>query len=183
MEDRGLWCVTVSNECSSETSCARISVQRCQTQLCTLTQGAWGNPVGQFQGQNRVQFLTSLLSSGPITLGVNGTRSVQISNAQCVLDRLPAGGTPSALPNFGDQVLNTSSCQADAATQPTVCWPSPTRLWPACRRAWLLWATSAPLSMPSTAALTSVPRCLAATERHRLTCTSPRLAVHSGPGR
>jgi hypothetical protein len=111
MEDRGLWCVTVSNECSSATSCARISVQQCQTELCTLTQGAWGNPGGQFQGQNRFQLLTSLLSSGPITLGISGVRSVQIANAQCVLDRLPAGGTPAALPNFGDQVLNTSSCQ------------------------------------------------------------------------
>jgi len=113
VEDRGLWCVTVSNECSSETSCARISVQRCQTELCTLTQGAWGNPVGQFQGQNRFQLLTSLLSSGPITLGVNGTRSVQISSAQCVLDRLPAGGTSTTLPNFGDQILHSGSCQTD----------------------------------------------------------------------
>lgn len=112
LEDRGLWCVIVSNECSSETSCARLSVQRCQSELCTLTQGAYGNPIGQFNGMNRVQLITGLLSSGPITLGIAGTRSLSISSAQCVIDRLPAAGQPSPLPAFGDQALSSQTCQS-----------------------------------------------------------------------
>lgn len=110
--DRGLWCVTVSNECSSETSCARIAVQRCQTNFCTLTQGAYGNPTGQFNGMNRLELIDSLLASGPVTLGITGVRSLSIDSAQCIIDRLPAGGQASALPAFGDQVLSPTTCQS-----------------------------------------------------------------------
>lgn len=115
LADRGLWCVTVFNECSAEMSCARLSVQQCDSDFCTLTQGAYGNPNGQFNGMNRVQLITSLLASGPITLGVPGVRSVTIPTgtaaANCVINRLPAGGPASALPNFGDQALSTTTCQ------------------------------------------------------------------------
>ena len=34
-------------------------------------------------------------------------------SAQCIIDRLPAGGRPKTLPNFGDQVLDNDSCQTD----------------------------------------------------------------------
>lgn len=115
VDDRGIWCVTVSNGCSSETSCGRISVQRCNQNSCTLTQGAYGNPNGQFNGMNRVQLITSLLAPGPILIGIPGVRSVLIQDAapsaSCIIDRLPAGGTPATLPAFGDQVLSLRQCQ------------------------------------------------------------------------
>jgi hypothetical protein len=48
-------------------------------------------------------------------VGIVGTKSLTIplSAAQCIMNRLPANGTPDALPNgFGDQTLQDSpSCQ------------------------------------------------------------------------
>jgi hypothetical protein len=63
---------------------------------------------------NRTQLITSLLAQGPLELGESG-RSLTIpmgtASAQCIIDRLPASGRPEALPAFGDQTLDSSSCQ------------------------------------------------------------------------
>lgn len=116
LEDRGLWCVTVSNDCSVEMSCARISVQECGSEYCTLTQGAYGSNCGYFNGMSRPQLIKSLLGNEPLTVGVVGARSLTIPTglaaANCIILRLPATSTPKALPSgFGDKVLQTSTCQ------------------------------------------------------------------------
>jgi hypothetical protein len=122
MADRGIWCVTVSNECSTAQSCCRVSISDCGGSYCTLTQGAYGNPNGQWNGMNRVQLITSLLASSPLVIGKPG-RSLTIpsgaASAQCIIDRLPAGGRAAALPAFGDQVLDSSACNSNP--------PMPTR--------------------------------------------------------
>jgi hypothetical protein len=114
--DRGIWCVTVYNDCSSLMSCCRVSITNCGGQYCTLTQGAYGNPNGQWNGMNRLELITSLLAQGDLVLGQAG-RSLTIqpgeASAQCIIDRLPAGGRPRALPDFGDQVLDNDTCQTD----------------------------------------------------------------------
>lgn len=113
MTDRGIYAVTVFNECSTAQSVCRISISDCGGSYCTLTQGAYGNPNGQWAGMNRLDLITSLLASGPLVLGEPG-RSLTIpsgaASAQCIIDRLPAGGRSAALPAFGDKVLDTSIC-------------------------------------------------------------------------
>jgi hypothetical protein len=118
LAERGIWCVEVSNACSSVSSCARVSISDCGGTYCTLTMGAYGNPNGQWNGMNRVELITSLLAQGPLLLGEAG-RSLTIEpgapGAQCIIDRLPANGRPAALPDFGDQTLDPTSCQTDPA--------------------------------------------------------------------
>ena len=114
--DRGIYQVTVFNECSSISSLNRLSISDCGGTYCTLTMGGYGNPNGQWNGMNRLQLITSLLADGPLVLGKPG-RSVTIpvgaASAQCIIDRLPAGGPPTTLPNFGDQALDSSICQTN----------------------------------------------------------------------
>ncbi len=114
LNDRGIWCVQVSNACSSETSCCRLSLSNCGGAYCTLTQGAYGNPNGQWNGMNRTQLITSLLAQGPLVLGEPG-RSLTIpsgsASAACIIAKLPAGGPPAAFPAFGDQTLSNTTCQ------------------------------------------------------------------------
>ena len=115
LADRGVYCVIVSNECSTAQACCRISISDCGGSYCTLTQGAYGNPNGQWSGMNRVDLITSLLASGPLVLGKPGrslTIPVGAASAQCIIDRLPAGGRAAALPAFGDKVLDTSVCNS-----------------------------------------------------------------------
>jgi hypothetical protein len=114
--DRGVYSVEVSNECSSITSVNRLSISNCGGSYCTLTQGAYGNPNGQWNGMNRLELITSLLAQGPLVVGLPGrslTIPVGAASAQCIIDRLPAGGPPTALPAFGDQVLDSASCQTN----------------------------------------------------------------------
>lgn len=114
LADRGIWCVLVTNACSSETSCCRVSLSNCGGAYCTLTQGAYGNPNGQWNGMNRTQLITSLLAQGPLVLGKPG-RSLTIpsgsASASCIIAKLPAGGPPAAFPAFGDQTLSSTTCQ------------------------------------------------------------------------
>lgn len=114
LADRGIWCVLVSNECSSEMSCVRLSISNCGGVYCSLTQGAYGNANGQWNGMNRTQLITSLLAQGPLVLGEPG-RSVTIApgpaSAACIIAKLPAGGPAAALPAFGNQNLSTATCQ------------------------------------------------------------------------
>ena len=116
LAERGIWCVQVFNECSSVQSCCRVSITDCGGAYCTLTQGAYGNPNGQWNGMNRLELITSLLAQGPLVVGLPGrslTIPVGAASAQCIIDRLPAGGPPTALPAFGDQVLDSASCQTN----------------------------------------------------------------------
>ena len=116
LAERGIWCVQVFNECSSVQSCCRVSITDCGGAYCTLTQGAYGNPNGQWNGMNRVELITSLLASGPLVVGEAG-RSLTISpgtaSAQCIIDRLPSSDSPATLPDFGDQALDSASCQTN----------------------------------------------------------------------
>lgn len=90
-------------------------------EYCSLTQGFYGNAGGKYKGTATLPLIESLLAQGDVVLGyddpaVAGDRSLTIgsaaANAQCVIDRLPAGGTPTTLPaGLGHVTLSTATCQ------------------------------------------------------------------------
>jgi hypothetical protein len=146
---QGSHTVTVrdANQCSLFMS---ITIPQCEQQVvsyCALTQGAYGNSGGVFTHTGSIYTnlprftLIRALLGDPSTLqpvppnpqslilGVFGTRSLTIplSAAQCIITRLPAGGTPTTLPNFAayppgtaNRTLNdpnaSVSCQVTKAT-------------------------------------------------------------------
>jgi hypothetical protein len=83
-------------------------------EFCTLTQGAYGNSKGRFNGITRVNTIKNLLAAcGPITLGKAGERFITFttnpSNATCIIAVMPAGGTPDALP-VGTTITIDGNC-------------------------------------------------------------------------
>ncbi|MFN0006334.1 MAG: hypothetical protein ACKVXR_00375, partial [Planctomycetota bacterium] len=114
-------CVTVSGACGpSVTRCASLTVQSCGTRHITLTQGAYGNAGGQFNGMGRLALIEDLLQGG-VRVGVAGVRSLLFQDsahdAQCIIDRMPSSSTPDILPNFGDETLE-SDCQTSPTALP-----------------------------------------------------------------
>jgi hypothetical protein len=112
-------CVTATGNCNSDTKCATLTVNDCNGTFCSLTQGAYGNSNGRFNGIRRTELITYLLTQhGPMTVGVSGVRSLTFAanahDAQCIIDRLPAGGGDISLPDFGDETLDN-----DCQTSPT----------------------------------------------------------------
>jgi hypothetical protein len=120
-----------ANQCSNT---QQITTDPC-VGFCSLTMGAYGNAGGVFtnpdscyNGLGTLALIQALLgdpaflacgSPNPnptsLIVGIVGNRSLTIplSAAQCIINRLPANGTPDPLPNqFGDQTLqNPNSCQ------------------------------------------------------------------------
>jgi hypothetical protein len=112
------YCVTVAGACGTPAQqCATLTVDACGGAHCTLTQGAYGNPNGRFNGVRRAPLIEQLLQGG-MTVGVLGTRSLSFSatahDAACIIQRLPGNTAPDTLPDFGDETLD-SDCQ----TSPT----------------------------------------------------------------
>ena len=91
-------------------------------EYCSLTQGAYGNYGGKYGGMGTLELIEHLLAFDDLLIGVLGVRSVTIplSAAACIIERLPSGGRPEALPLLdpADQVLSdpddpTSPCQTE----------------------------------------------------------------------
>jgi len=116
-------CVTVTGTCGAPfVSCADLSVQSCGGNNITLTQGAYGNAGGQFNGMGRLALVEQILQGG-VTVGVLGQRSLTFQgtthDAQCIIDRLPTSGRSDPLPAFGDELLD-SDCQTSPTALPLV---------------------------------------------------------------
>jgi hypothetical protein len=108
--------VTGANGCTSMCT-LNVSCQSLQAEFCTLTQGAYGNRNGVFNGLRRDALIAQLLSVGPLTIGKSGARSITFSNStsavNCIIDSMPAGGTPSAFPaSLGNVSTPPSNCNA-----------------------------------------------------------------------
>jgi hypothetical protein len=89
-------------------------------EFCSLSQGFYGAAGGKFNGVGALTLIQTLLGTG-LTVGGPG-RSLTMSQpaARCVLDRLPAGGTPSALPaGLGDAAVDPATCQTSPTPLPT----------------------------------------------------------------
>ena len=73
--------------------------------FCSLTQGAYGNANGRFcDGPRRLELITNLLKLpfGNLVIGkVSATHSITYdsTDAQCIINRMPAGGPAAILPN------------------------------------------------------------------------------------
>jgi hypothetical protein len=87
-------------------------------EFCTLTQGAYGNAKGKFNGIKRDAMIQNLLASGPVTLGKAGSRFITFANpasgnpnstANCIIAVMPAGGTPNPLPPGTMVTINGSA--------------------------------------------------------------------------
>jgi hypothetical protein len=68
--------------------------------FCTFTQGFWGNAGGKYDGNDTQALLDEYFDLGPgsLTIG-DGNNSVTLWDANCVIERLPAGGKPRCLPS------------------------------------------------------------------------------------
>ena len=83
-----------------------------QGNFCTLTQEAYGNANGMFNGERRLAMIQRLITvQSPLMLGKPG-RSVTIPDGseQCVINRLPAGCAASQLPNIGNGTVASGTC-------------------------------------------------------------------------
>jgi len=97
-----------------------VTVENCAVEFCSLTQGAYGNSGGKFNGIPRPALIQMLLTvpgtatnSWDIVLGKPG-RSLRLTrdSVWCIIKRLPAGGPAAALPNgLGNQTLLPDACQ------------------------------------------------------------------------
>jgi uncharacterized repeat protein (TIGR01451 family) len=88
--------VGLENDITDDNSC---EVTIGGNTFCSVTQGYWGNAGGKkCGGQTTTQLLNALLGlGGPVVVGLPG-HSITFNTAACIIDRLPAGGTPAVLP-------------------------------------------------------------------------------------
>jgi hypothetical protein len=90
------------------------------TPYCTLTQGAYGNAGGKFNGMGRLQLIQTLIGNTPLVIGKPG-RSLTFSSgdASCIILRLPAGGPSATFPStLGDATMHPTSCQTSPTPLP-----------------------------------------------------------------
>lgn len=102
--------VTDANGCSKSSDAVVVVTLQCS---CSLTQGAYGSAGGAGTVSQVQALIGSLLSAG------SGLKSLNIGNsdAACLVYRLPAGGTPAALPS-GPTTFTSgySSCNLSATS-------------------------------------------------------------------
>jgi hypothetical protein len=107
-----------TDACGNSAECTQtINVLCCpDDHFCTLTQGAYGSAGGTYNGQGTLALIQSLLSGSDLVIGKPG-RSITIPQpaAQCIINRLPAGGISGSLPNIGDDTLAHPTCQTTPA--------------------------------------------------------------------
>jgi hypothetical protein len=104
--------------CENTAECTQIfTVECCPREFCTLTKGAYGSEGGNDLGMTTIDLIESMLAT-PLIIGVQGVRSVtfRFEDAQCIIDRLPGGSTPTTLPQgLGSVEMNDATCQTSPA--------------------------------------------------------------------
>jgi hypothetical protein len=108
--------VTDGNRCVSMCS-IQVRCKPPETEFCSLTQGAYGNRNGRFNGVRRDQLIMNLLNGTPLVVGKTGARSITFANnssdtASCIIGVMPAGGPASALPSGFNVSVPPSACGA-----------------------------------------------------------------------
>ncbi len=103
-----------TDDCGNTATCSVTYSGTCQD-LCTFTQGAWGNSggaPGSVFGTTDLDILETLFTSfGPLELGLSGNSlTIEINEWDCIDDLLPGGGMPGPL-GAGDNGL--TNCVAD----------------------------------------------------------------------
>ena len=108
--------LTGANGCTS-TCGLNLSCATPLGNFCTLTQGAYGNRNGRFNGIRRDALIAQLLNATPLTLGKTAARSITYANnaastVDCIIGTMPAGGTASAFPSGLNVSIPPSTCSA-----------------------------------------------------------------------
>jgi hypothetical protein len=108
--------LTGANGCTS-TCGLNLSCATPLGNFCTLTQGAYGNRNGRFNGIRRDALIAQLLNATPLTLGKTAARSITYANnaastVDCIIGTMPAGGTASAFPSGLNVSIPPSACGA-----------------------------------------------------------------------
>jgi hypothetical protein len=100
------------DRCGNRASCTftvTVTATTDALRACSFTQGFYGNSNGKYNGNTSRTLVGQLLGQGPLVVGKTGrSLSIQPSDAALLQLRLPSGGTPAALPNNGDQMLQTA---------------------------------------------------------------------------
>ncbi len=102
---------TVDDGCAEVTSVSQEIMVLC-AEVCSFTQGFWGNRNGRDKdGRTTKELLSNLVSpANPVEIG-SGNRILIIEDGDCIVELLPAGGSPSAFPsNIGTVVANAPKC-------------------------------------------------------------------------
>ncbi|MEO6710922.1 MAG: hypothetical protein ABIP42_15185 [Planctomycetota bacterium] len=117
--DAGLYCVTASGQCGAMESCATLTVNECGgEEFCTLTQGAYGNANGTFNGLSHLDLVNQLLATDLVVGKPGRSLTIQAGNGACVVARLPANSGAATLPAFGNALLDTNTCQTSPTALP-----------------------------------------------------------------
>jgi len=90
--------VTATFEGYEETITASDQCSVTGEMLCGFTQGFYGNAGGKADGMTTTEIINAVLGDG-IVVGILGERSITFDSAACIIQRLPAGGQPKALPS------------------------------------------------------------------------------------
>ncbi|UCG50815.1 MAG: T9SS type A sorting domain-containing protein [Candidatus Latescibacterota bacterium] len=108
------YCGNTSDECTQ-----RISYKCEVDALCTHTQGFYGNYGGTFNYMPTLEIIQAALSQSALVVGLDG-RSLRIpfKSAHCIIERLPAGTTPTTLSYTGNSTLRDSDCIASPKAVP-----------------------------------------------------------------
>lgn len=81
--------------------------------FCSFTQGFWGNANGKFMGQTTEELLDEYFAEeGSLTIG-GCDNTVTLTDTDCLLARMPAGGTPRCLEGLGDVNDDCSKAASD----------------------------------------------------------------------
>jgi len=66
--------------------------------ICGFTQGFYGNEGGKVDGRTTTEIIDTVLGDG-VVVGIEGVLTITFDSAACIILRLPAGGSPKALPS------------------------------------------------------------------------------------
>jgi len=117
--DAGLYCVTAMGQCGAMESCATLTVNECGgEEFCTLTQGAYGNANGSFNGVSHLDLVNQLLATNLVVGKPGRSLTIQAGNGACMMARLPANSGAAALPAIGDATLDSNTCQTSPTALP-----------------------------------------------------------------
>ncbi|MGB7062066.1 MAG: T9SS type A sorting domain-containing protein, partial [Candidatus Zixiibacteriota bacterium] len=111
--DDGAYSVLVTDANACTTRCeGTLTTEPCGDEFCSLTQGAYGNAGGKYFGMGTLPLIQSLLTPSPLVVGKPGrSLTIPLAAAECIIKRLPGGGTADTLPAIGDDTFSWDACQ------------------------------------------------------------------------
>jgi hypothetical protein len=106
----GTYTLTVTDPANGCTATDSVIVRPCLVDYCSLTQGAYGNTKGKFNGELRLDTVKRLITpAGPLVIGKSGkSLTFPDGTESCLIGWMPAGGTPNKFLFTGDALANAA---------------------------------------------------------------------------